>query len=242
MVVIVSDRRAASDLTPITQLDQPVDLIDLTTEVNSEDMLRVIRWAIAQSAGTGSFLTGKVDPSKLALGGHSLGGYYASWAAVMAQSEGPTISALVLLDPADERLGQNADQSSLTIAPEIAIPTVVLASEENTHPVQCNMDDGTDCTLVAPQEYQALTTPMRLGLKVVGSVHEDVEDPSTQTGPDTARHLQLFERYGMAWLEWWLQGDCAAAPYLNGPAAAADQVAGGIDLFADGLAAPGACG
>jgi dienelactone hydrolase len=239
MVVIVSDRRAASNLALSSQLDQPVDLVDLSAGVGSEDMLRVVRWAIAQSATAGSFLAGKVDRSRIALAGHSLGGYDATFAALKAQTEGPALSALVLLDPSDERLGNNTLQSSLAVAPEIAVPTIVLASEENTHPVQCNMSDGTDCTLVAPQEYQALTVSARLGLKVVGSVHEDIEDPSTQTAPGTAAHLRLFERYGMAWLEYWLAHDCTAPPYLGGSAALADQAAGAISLFAGGAAAPG---
>jgi hypothetical protein len=148
----------------------------------------------------------------------------------------PALSALALLDPSDERLGANTLDSSLSVSPQVKIPTIVLASEENQHPVMCNMDQGTDCTLVAPQQYAALTgTAQRLGVKVVGSVHEDVEDPSTQTGPGTAAHLQMFERYGMAWVEYWAAGDCTAASYLNGSGAAADQAAGRISIFRGGI-------
>src|SRR5947209_3750913 len=53
-VVIISDRRAASSLAATPALDQPVDIIDLSAEVNSEDILRVLRWAIAQSRLQGS--------------------------------------------------------------------------------------------------------------------------------------------------------------------------------------------
>src|SRR5439155_20047903 len=149
--------------------------------------------------------------------GHSLGGYLGTFAALRAQSEGPRLSALVLLDPSDERLGQLTYESSLAVAPSVRIPTLDLASEENQHPIQCNMDNGTDCTLVANQEYQLLTAASaRLGLKVVGSVHEDAEDPNT-TG-NSPVYLQMYERYGMAWLEYWLTRDCAVAKYLGGAA------------------------
>jgi dienelactone hydrolase len=234
-VVIVSDRRGASNLAVWPALDQPSDVFDLSASVNSEDILRVLRWAIAQSMTPGSLLYGIVDSNHIAIAGHSLGGYLATFAAVRAQSEGPRLSALVLLDPSDERLGQLTYESSLAVAPSVTIPTIDLASEENQHPIQCNMDYGTDCTLVANQEYQALTgAHARLGLKVVGSVHEDVEDPKTTANSPV--YLQMYERYGMAWLEFWLAGECSAARYLGGSAAYLDQRAGRIVLF------PGATG
>jgi dienelactone hydrolase len=238
-VVIVSDRRAGSSLALTPALDQPADLIDLSADVNSEDILRVVRWAIRQNAVPGSPLHGKVDARRIALAGHSLGGYLATFAAVRAQSEGPRLSALVLLDPSDERLGTLTKDSSLPQTRSLNIPTMVLASEENQHPVMCNMTQGTDCTLVAPQQYRALPTRIpRLGLRVVGSVHEDVEDPSTIGTPASRRHLRTFERYGMAWLEFWLGRDCDVAGYLGGPRAIADQKAGRIALLPGASRAP----
>src|SRR2546430_4450689 len=91
-VVIVSDRRGGSSLAAQPMLDQPVDIIDLSADVNSEDILRVVRWAIAQSKARGSPLHGKVDARRIALGGHSLGAYHATFAAVKAQTEGPKLS------------------------------------------------------------------------------------------------------------------------------------------------------
>src|SRR5436190_1360233 len=132
---------------------QPPDLIDLDSDVGSEDILRVLRWAIAQSTAPDSFLHGKVDPDRVAIGGHSLGAYMSTFAAVRAQSEGPRLSALLLLDPSDERFGDNTMDSSLAQTPLVKLPTLDLASEENQHPVMCNMDDGNDCTLIAPQQY-----------------------------------------------------------------------------------------
>jgi dienelactone hydrolase len=230
-VVIVSDRRGGSSLSPWPTLDQPSDVFDLSASVNGEDILRVVRWAIAQGEVGGSFLQGAIDARRIAIAGHSLGGYLATYAALYSQSEGPAISALVLLDPSDERLGQNANESSLAVAPSLTVPTIDLASEENQHPVMCNMNDGSDCTLVAPQEYAALTgASARLGIKVLGSQHEDVEDPKTTANSPV--FLQMYERYGMAWIEYWLAGSCAATKYLGGTAARADVRAGRIAVFA----------
>jgi dienelactone hydrolase len=231
-VVIVSDRRAASSLAATPALDQPADLIDLSAEVNSEDILRVLRWAIGQSRVSGSPLYEKVNARRIAIAGHSLGGYLATFAAVKSQSEGPRISAVALLDPSDERLGTLSKDSALPEAKSVKVPTIVLASEENQHPVMCNMTQGTDCTLVAPQEYRALpsATP-KLGVKVVGSVHEDIEDPSTIGTAESRAHLRLFQRYGMAWIEFWLGRGCGVTSYLGGRRAFADQRAGRIALM-----------
>ena len=236
-VVIVSDRRGASDLSVWPALDQPSDIFDLSSSVDSEDILRVLRWAISQGTTAGSFLYGMVNAKRIGIAGHSLGGYLATFAAVRAQTEGPRLAALVLLDPSDERLGELTYDSSLTVAPSVTTPTIDLASEENQHPIQCNMTDGTDCTLVANQEYQALTSASaRLGLKVVGSVHEDVEDPNS-TG-NSLVYLQMYERYGMAWLEFWVAHKCRVASYLGGPASLVDQSAGRIALFPGGTLPP----
>jgi alpha-beta hydrolase superfamily lysophospholipase len=229
-VVIVSDRRgASSELSTWPTLDPASDVFDLSASVNGEDILRILRWAIAQNETSDSFLYGAVDPRRIAIAGHSLGGYLATFAAMRSQVEGPQLSALVLLDPADERLGQLTYESSLLVAPSLRLPTADLASEENQHPIQCNMEDGSDCTLVAPQEYAALTgVSARLGVRAIGSVHEDVEDPKTTA--DSPVFLQMFERYGMAWIEYWLTGDCTAAAYLGG-AARPDILAHRIALY-----------
>jgi dienelactone hydrolase len=230
-IVIVSDRRGASAaITPA--LDQLADLQDLDSDVNSEDILRVLRWAIAQSSVRSSPLYRRVDPRRLAIAGHSLGGYFGTFAAVKSKKEGPRLSALVLLDPTDERLGEYTLDSSLAAAPHVTTPTIVLGSEANQHPVMCDMSRGTDCTIVSTQEYGALTgASARFGLKVVGAVHEDVEDPNTGSTPSKPKQLQMFERYGMAWLEFWTAGDCRAAGYLGGPDSARDRKAGRIALY-----------
>jgi dienelactone hydrolase len=238
-VVIVSDRRGGSSLAITPELDQPVDIVDLSSGVNSEDILRVLRWAIAQNASAGSPLAGKVDPQRIAIGGHSLGAYMSTFAAVRSQSEGPHVSALVLLDPSDERLGDNTLDSSLPESAFVKAPTIDLASEENQHPIMCNMTMGNDCTLVAPQQWTALTgTPAKLGLKIAGSVHEDVEDPSTIGTPESIAHLRLYQRYGMAWIDYWLKGDCSVTGWLGGRRALADQGDGKIVLYAGGMSAP----
>ena len=68
---------------------------------------RFSRSVWADSAVGGSPLHGKVDGHRIAIAGHSLGAYLATFAAVKADTEGPRLSALILLDPSDERLGTN---------------------------------------------------------------------------------------------------------------------------------------
>jgi dienelactone hydrolase len=237
-VVIVSDRRAAS-ASANPMLDQLADLQDFNSDVNGEDILRVLRWAVAQNATRGSVLFRKVDPRRLAIGGHSLGAYFATFAAVKSKTEGPRLSALVLLDPTDERLGDYTANSSLAVSPAVTIPTIVLASEANQHPVMCDMSQGPDCTIVSRQQYRALTGARpRFGLKVVGAVHEDVEDPNTGSTPSQLPQLRLFQRYGMAWLEFWLARDCSVAGYLGGRDSARDQKRKAIALYPGGARTP----
>jgi dienelactone hydrolase len=230
-VVIIADRRAGTTAARVEGLRRLADIFDLSSAVGADDMLRILRWAIAQSAKPGTLLTGAVDSSRLAIGGHSLGGYMATFAAVRAQSVGPALSALLLLDPSDERLGAYALDSSLAQTPAVQIPTLVLASEEDTHPIQCDMDDGIDCTLVSLQQYAALRST-KLGIKVVGSDHEDVEDPPTTGNPPA--FLQMYQRYGIAWLDYWLTRSCDAAAWLAGSASLPDQIAARIEVLPGG--------
>ncbi len=233
-VVIVADRRAGTAASGLGGLRRLADIFDLDSGVGSGDMLRILRWAIAQSARPGTFLSGAVDPHHIAIGGHSLGAYMATFAAVRAQTEGPPLEALVLLDPTDERLGSYTLDSSLAQTPKLRVPTIVLASEADIHPVQCDMDYGSDCTIVSHQQFAALDTT-KLGVEVVGSDHEDVQDPNTTGNPLV--FLQMYQRYAMAWLEYWLTGDCSAATWLNHPP---DAAAGRIERL-PGSTAVAAC-
>ena len=246
-LVIVPDRRGSSAIDtappPIASigaagLDVPADIVDLGENVNSDDMLRVVRWAEAQNRDATSALYGKVDSKHVALAGHSIGGYYATFAAAKAQSAGPRITTLLLLDPTDERLGNYSLDSSLAVAPSLQLPTEVLASEEKTHPIQCNMSFGPDCTIVSEQEYAALThTSALYGLRVVRAIHTDVEDYGSKSRTEPQR---MFERYGISWLNYWLKNDCTALGYLNGSDALTDQQAGRIALF-QGSRLPASC-
>jgi hypothetical protein len=72
------------------------------------------------------------------------------------------------------------------------------------------------------------------------NVHEDVEDPSTIGTPESVAHLRTYQRYGMAWLEFWLDMDCSARPWLGGDAALAEQEAGTIAI-SPGASSPPPC-
>ena len=269
-VVVVSNRRPQNVNQQVQALNSNLDSRSLDSNaaalsfnVATEDILRILRWAIAQSkTAAGSPLFGKVDGTRLAITGHSAGGYLATLAAYRSQIEGPGLKALVLFDPADytnkfhptdptdpmdtalNKVSNTDYPDSLDYAPKLTIPTADLAAEEDDTGVRCNEPKAAACALVANQEYVALaaSTP-KLGLKVVCSHHDESEDPdyddTNEPGGEkfqdpicrgalpapNADRQRLIRRYGMAWLEYWLQSDCSVSRYLGGSAFAGDQSA-----------------
>jgi hypothetical protein len=69
----------------------------------------------------------------------------------------------------------------------------------------------------------------RIGLRVVGALHGEAEDPDNDDGTAANRGRQeLFKRYAIAWLRCRLLGDAAMAPWLDGASSDVDRVAGRI--------------
>jgi pimeloyl-ACP methyl ester carboxylesterase len=202
--------------------------------VNPEDLLRLLRWTIAQGRRPSGFLSGKVDPSRLALMGHSEGGLFVAQAAAISQAEGPRLSAIVLLDNGDHvPFAPPGTKTARQLAATLDQPTAILASQETQPPLLCDIRSGGICQLSANETFAALPAQLpRLGLRVNGALHGEVEDPDNddQALANPARQL-LFRRYAMAWLECWLQRDSSARPYLNGSASGLDAQAGRITLM-----------
>jgi pimeloyl-ACP methyl ester carboxylesterase len=202
--------------------------------VNPEDLLRLLRWTIAQGGRSSGFLSGKVDPSRLALVGHSEGGLFAAQAAALSQSQGPRLSALVLLDNGNQsQFNPPGTRTAPQLAAMLDQPTAILASQEAQPPLLCDIRRGGICQLAANETFAALPGPLpRLGLRVNGALHGEVEDPDNddQALANPARQ-RLFRRYAMAWLQCWLQRDSSARPYLNGPASTLEAQTGRIALM-----------
>jgi len=217
---------------PRQTTENDTDSVGVSYNVNSADILRVLRWALKQSGNPASLLYHKVDSGRLAITGHSFGGYLAILAANLSNTQRvdsdtgakdwPKIKAVVLFDPTDIPVGT---ASSLTSASRISVPTAVLASGSQAN----SLDDH--------QIFTALPAGLnKLGLQVVGAAHNESENPDDDdTSPPVSSpnplHQKLFMRYGMAWLEYWLQHACTVSPYLNGTSSASDQSRGLIDVF-----------
>ncbi len=101
----------------------------------------------------------------------------------------------------------------------------------------CEVETRPECLLTPRHTFRALPAGLpKLGLEVVGATHFEPADPDyvdgDENGPRTGTERQLlFQRYTMAWLEVWLGCDRTALPFLNGPAAEADDTDGKIALF-----------
>ena len=252
ILAIVPDRRQQTFLgsTPAPLEPHLGDSGDFDWRVDSEDQLRVLRWALAQSAaGTGP-LAGRVDPNRLALAGHSLGGSYAANAIGLAQTEGPRLAAGLLLDDTTGPPGYDPAARAATYR----VPTAVLASDPaaGSPGNACGLDPGA-CTTVLQSDHSlegahatfaALPATLpKLGIQVVAGLHGEMEDPDYDDTNPSVAHQRLYQRYGMAWLECWLLHDRSAATYLNGPAARADQTDGRVLVFKGSTPVPDdACG
>lgn len=178
---------------------------------DSDDMLAVLAWAVAQNGQAGSPLAGRVDGSRRAVAGHSAGGL----AAVVAASKDAALSAAVLLDPVEGMSGT----PGATAAAATHVPTVAIFAE----PASCN-DNGSGVAM-----FRALAGP-HYGLRTSGATHCDPENPSDSLcanfcgGAATPARQAEFSRYATAFLLAYLICDAPSLPYVDGPAAAADTM------------------
>ena len=242
ILVIVPDRRQQTFLAATAPpLDPHLgDSGDFDWGVDSEDQLRILRWAVAQAATRAGPLGGEVDPNRLAIAGHSLGGSYAANAIALAATEGPRLAAALLLDETTGPPGYDP----AVVAATYRAPTAVVASDPSAGSPAglCSLGSGPAvCATVlqsrhspaaARATFDALPAALpKLGVEVIGGLHGEIEDPDHDDANPTVAHQRLYERYGMAWLECWLLHDPFAARYLSGTAARADQTDRKILVF-----------
>jgi dienelactone hydrolase len=230
VTVLVADRRgleSAVDDDTASPLANAAALTGEDPRGDADDLLRLLGWAVQQDRTPGSVLAGRVDAHRLALAGHSMGGWLATVAATRAATQGISLAALVLLDNFVGLPGSTTAE----VARSVHVPTVVLASTDTGNPALnlmfCEQTPSTPAGLLSPRATYAnlpASTP-RLGLEILGSSHNQFEDPEDAIDQDTTdpTHTRLHQRYAMAWLEYWLQGDRQVLPYLGGIAAQADQ-------------------
>jgi hypothetical protein len=191
------------------------------TGKDSNDIIDCANWAIQQSSQSGNYLTNKIDAERIALGGHSAGGYAAEIAVYKNLAEGEdqyfTCAVMMLFDPVPTDIDY-AEQ----IAQSIYIPSVELYAVSYL----CNnYGCGTGI-------FQNTAGPS-YGIYVKGADHCDAEswyEPGCAImclhfpfGGWDSTHNKSFRRYGTAMLEAYMNCDPAAYPYINGSAAQSDS-------------------
>lgn len=119
------------------------------------------RWLAARSADPADPIFGFVDPTRIALAGHSAGGAISFEAALELQSEGPAPAALVLLDAVP--YGRTLDKAAALLPLDL----LSLRSE----PSPCNAF-GLATDLVARVPFAVED------LRIVGATHCDPEAPT----------------------------------------------------------------
>jgi hypothetical protein len=190
----------------------------------AEDFVSMVDWTLAQNADPGADLFHWVDPEHIGAAGHSRGGKQSFFGALVDAR----VDAVFGLDPVDSGppFGGNArDYPSL--APErmgeLHIPIAVVGSERGPQgAVPCAPgDDNWD------EYYNAANSPAYAWL-IAGSGHMDFQDACglaclACTGGDDPGFTREFSRTtSTAFFRYFLYGEAAYGPWLDGPAALAD--------------------
>ena len=191
--------------------------------VRVADARFVLTYLERESASADSFLTGMVDPDRLGMVGHSLGGL----TTLAAAARDGRIKAAVALDPVNPPvfLGISAWNAEAE-GPQVVAPTLVIGA-----PVQiCNYFANYE------QIYPLLGTQHKAMLAISDANHCDFMQLS-ESGPRDACYrlcrgtydegrVALAGRYTVAWLNYYLQGDASFFPFLYGGVARDDAEAG----------------
>ena len=190
----------------------------------AEDFVAIVDWTLAQNADPGADLFHWVDADHIGAAGHSRGGKQSFFGALVDAR----VDAVFGLDPVDSGppFGGNA-QDYPSLAPErmgeLHIPIAVVGSERGPEGVvPCAPgDDNWD------EYYNAANSPAYAWL-VAGSGHMDFQDACgltciACTGGDDPGFTREFSRTtSTAFFRYFLFGEAAYAPWLDGPPARAD--------------------
>lgn len=169
-------------------------------------------WMEAENTAPASRFYNQIDTGRFGVLGHSAGGM-ATWVAAGQDSR---IQAIMPLDPVP---GQGADPA--TLGAGLAMPSAWAAAPSSS----CNGNAG----------YLAVYPPTGAAHKaqyvVSNATHCDFEDPTnflctlTCGGASDARR-QIWRRYAVGWLKYYLDGDTGYYTYVHGDGLADDLAAG----------------
>jgi dienelactone hydrolase len=169
-------------------------------------------WMQAENSALASRFYNQIDTTRFGVLGHSAGGM-ATWVAAGQDSR---IKAILPLDPVP---GQGADPT--TLGAGLTMPSAWVAAPSSS----CNGSAG----------YLTVYPPTAAAHKaqyvLANATHCDFEDPTnflctlTCGGASDARR-QIWRRYAVGWLKYYLNGDTGYNYYIHGDSLAADLAAG----------------
>lgn len=196
------------------------DYTDGNHQEKAAEITDIIDWALGAQSG----IAGRIDATKIAAAGHSLGGKLS----VLAGIEDSRIRAVVGWDPVDA-LPPSPD-GSLSVAPErideLDVPLVVIGETTDTA-----SDFGMPCAPAADNYTVffngACAAPSALEVTIPGADHTDWIDSRDSCGlfcffcktgqTADATVLQISRRVTVAWLETHLRGAADYGAYLTTP-------------------------
>ncbi|MCK6547672.1 dienelactone hydrolase family protein, partial [Myxococcota bacterium] len=194
--------------------DMPCGARGCDHDANGRQISALLDWAEVASTDPAVPFAGRVDGTRRGALGHSWGGL----GVFVAASQDPRFSSVLMLDPNDDR------GLAASIAPVMPHATAHVMAESFGN---CNATQWT--TTVFP-----LTPGPHLRVRVVGSGHCDVEDPSDRLcplacGSGDPSTTPTFRRYAVAWTLCNLTADPAMAAWIGGASLDGDVAAGVID-------------
>lgn len=196
---------------------------------------KVIDWVETEAVDGG--LTG-VDPTKLGLAGHSLGGKIS----LLTAATDPRPRSVFAIDPVDATGSpiQSINENYPSVTPELmGRVTVPIALIGETTNATCS---GFACQACAPaadnfHQYASHAMGAAVEIEVVGANHMSfLDDPKCgfacsvcAAGSDTPSEThRRTRRYLAAFFELTLRGERSAREWLDGPPMAADITAGAV--------------
>lgn len=201
------------------------------------DVRGALDWLLARSQAAGDSLLGKIDPQRVGVMGHSLGGKLS----VLAASDDARFGAVLGLDPVDGASFCNATDCPDAIERlPLPIPTAFLGET-----LDATANWGGQACAPSGSNYQtfyaAAATPS-LEVTLVGASHMSfIDEPAScglfcgacQTATlSQARALFIARAYSAAFFERWLRQRTEAEAWLTGAQAQAAFVApGDVSLF-----------
>jgi dienelactone hydrolase len=217
--------------------DMPDALLGGPTHVELATYFGLVLDWVAAAAPAGQALDGAADPTKVVVGGHSMGGKIA----LLLASRDPRPRGVFAIDPVDAAgnpLSNPADYPSVT--PErmgdIHVPLALVGETVNA---TCT---GAFCQACAPaaenfQQYATHATSPAVEIEIVGANHMSFLDnpncgvtcsvcpPGTDTPSETRRRTR---RYLSAFVDLVLRGDASARAWLAGHFMDEDVADGGV--------------